>query len=642
MIGLKERTGEAKERLRSKLEPPPIETGSEWVDLYRYNDDGSKYFVSTAEYQRGPLDAITNPQVEEIVIMASVQTMKTEIILNAIGYYSHRDPCSIMWAMPNMDMAKNVSKSRLEPMFQYSPELSGLLSDKRTRDSNNSLGFKKFPGGFIILSGANSPASFSSWPIKIALGDEVDRWGKLIKGEGDILMLFRKRTTRFSNNRKILLVSSPTDAETSRIAPAYAETNQQQYYVPCPHCQEKQVLKFENLKFEYDLDVIAELTAAADQAGEGEEFQWKKKAIAEHIHAYFVCVHCGSVIEHEDKFDMVQKGEWRAKYPRIEKRQGYHIWQAYSPFVSWAETAAEFLYSQGYPDRMRVFVNTVLGELYQEKGNRIEDAPLMERREVYPERLPKKIEIITCGIDVQGDRLECETIGWSADGENWSLDYRVLWGNTAMYTKDSADKDEVYLQLYPIFDSKFIREDGAIMPVDAIGIDTGYNTDNVGDFCRDAGKLYKIFPLMGQGSPIKGGLFAETRAGKSRLKLWMIDVDAVKGIVLTRLSIPTGEKGSAHFPAHYDKKYFMGLTAEEQKTRGDKKSWVKIRERNEPVDTRVYAFSVMKLLQPQWGRIKRRFVPVEKEENRTVVEKVVEKVSRLQVKKVSKLKFGRR
>ena len=249
MIGLKERTGEAKERLRSKLEPPPIETGSEWVDLYRYNDDGSKYFVSTAEYQRGPLDAITNPQVEEIVIMASVQTMKTEIILNAIGYYSHRDPCSIMWAMPNMDMAKNVSKSRLEPMYLYSPELSGLLSDKRTRDSNNSLGFKKFPGGFIILSGANSPASFSSWPIKIALGDEVDRWGKLIKGEGDILMLFRKRTTRFSNNRKILLVSSPTDAETSRIAPAYAETNQQQYYVPCPHCQEKQVLKFLEKKY---------------------------------------------------------------------------------------------------------------------------------------------------------------------------------------------------------------------------------------------------------------------------------------------------------------------------------------------------------------------------------------------------------
>ena len=150
-------------------------------------------------------------------------------------------------------MAKNVSKSRLEPMYLYSPELSGLLSDKRTRDSNNSLGFKKFPGGFIILSGANSPASFSSWPIKIALGDEVDRWGKLIKGEGDILMLFRKRTTRFSNNRKIVLVSSPTDAETSRIAPAYAETNQQQYYVPCPHCQEKQVLKFENLKFELQL-----------------------------------------------------------------------------------------------------------------------------------------------------------------------------------------------------------------------------------------------------------------------------------------------------------------------------------------------------------------------------------------------------
>lgn len=539
--------------------------------------------------------------------MASVQTMKTEILLNAIGYFSHKEPCNIMWAMPNMDMAKNVSKSRLEPMFQYSPALSSLLSEKRTRDSNNSLTFKKFPGGFIILSGANSPASFSSWPIKIALGDEVDRWGKLIKGEGDILMLFRKRTTRFSNNRKIVLVSSPTDTETSRIYPAYMETNQQQYYVPCPHCNGFQILQFGNLKFEYDKDVIKELTVAADEAGEGEAFEWKKKAIAEHIHAYFVCIHCGAAIEHEDKLGMVQTGEWRAKYPRIEKRQGFHIWQAYSPFVTWAETAAEFLYSQGYPDRMRVFVNTVLGELYEEKGQRINDTPLMDRREAYPARLPLKIEAITCGIDVQGDRIECEVIGWASDGENWSLGYHVLWGQTDKFDKSKQDNDETYKQLLPVFDTEYVREDGAIIPVDAIGIDTGYNTDNVFDFCETAGKLYRIFPMKGASTSLKGPLFKLARAGTRRLKLFIVDGDTAKNVLLERLRIETGA-GSSHFPDSYGREYFLGLTAEEKKTRGNIRTWTKIRERNEPVDTRVYAYAALKILSPAWGKIKRRYV----------------------------------
>jgi phage terminase large subunit GpA-like protein len=634
VIELKDRSGEAKDFLRSRYMPPPIESGSEWVDKYRYCDDGSKYFVSTAEYQRGPLDAITNPNTEEIIIMASVQTMKTEVILNAVGYYAHRDPCSIMWAMPNLSMAKNVSKSRLEPMFQYSPELSGLLSDKRTRDSNNSLDFKKFPGGFIILSGANSPASFSSWPIKIALGDEVDRWGKLIKGEGDILLLFRKRTTRFTNNRKIILVSSPTEKETSRIHPAFMETNQQYFHVPCPHCGSHQVLEFKNLKFEYDKQAIEELCVAADEAGDGDGFNWKKKAIAEHIHAYFVCIHCSSIIEHEEKLEMVQKGEWRAKFPKIVKRQGFHIWQAYSPFVSWSETVAEFLYSHGYPDRMRVFVNTVLGELYENKGQRIEDAPLMDRREVYPDKLPLKIDSITCGIDVQADRIECELIGWASDGENWSLGYYVLWGATDKFDKLKSDDDETYKQLYPVFDATFVREDDVILPVDAIGMDTGYNTDNVHDFCEVAGKLYRIFALKGSSTSLKGTLLKQARAGTRRLKMFLVDGDAAKNILLERLAISPGERGSAHFPDSYGKEYFMGLTAEEKKTRGNVRTWEKVRERNEPVDTRVYAYAALKLLSPAWGKIRRKKHIKELD--------AVKDVEITEPKRKPKLKFGRR
>jgi len=617
--------------LDSAFLPPPNETVSEWTDNFRYTERG-KYYVALAEYQRAPMDAISDPLVEEVVLMWSVQTGKTELILNTVGRFAHRDPCPMMWVLPTIEQAKNISKQRLDPMFEQTKALNGLLADKRKRDANNALTFKKFPGGFITMPGANSPVSLSSWPIRLLVGDEIDRWGRLIKGEGDILMLARKRTTSFSD-RKMVWVSSPTERDTSRIYPAYMETNQQEYYLPCPHCGGLQVLKFPNLKFEYDQTAIKDLVRDDD---ESEEFDYRKKAIAEHIHAYFVCEHCGAIIEHEHKQDMVQNGVWKAKYPKIVKRQGFHIWQAYSPFVTWAETAAEFLHCSGYPDRLRVFTNTVLGELYEEKGQRIEDAPLMDRRERYPDRLPDKVEVITIGVDVQGDRLEAEIIGWAADGENWSLDYLVLWGNTAMFTNGT---DDVYSQLYAILDREYVRQDGSILTVDGMAIDAGYNQEQVFDWCEQANKLHRIFPVKGASTSLGGVISKQTRAGTRRLKIWLVDGDAAKSIVLKRLTIKPGEKGSAHFPDHYERTYFMGLTAEEQKTRGEKRVWTKIRERNEPVDTRVYSYAAMRILSPAWGQIRRRRITDILDAS---AENAPEKSAKLPIKKVKKLKFGRR
>ena len=562
--------------------------------------------------------AISDPLVEEVSIMSSVQVMKTLVILSAIGYFAERAPAGIMWALPTIEQANNISKARLESMFDNTPCLRNLLTDKRTRDSKNSMRYKQVPGGQIVLTGANSPNSFTSWPITYLFGDEIDRWGALVRGEGDILYLATKRTTAKSM-RKHVFVSSPTEKGSSRIYPIYMASNQSRYFVPCPHCNGEQLLRFRNLKFEYDHEAIRLLTEIDRDFGaeEAEEFGWQRKAIAGHIHAWFACEHCGAAIDHTHKQAMVAAGEWKAKFPKILTRQGFHIWQAYSPFVTWAETAAEFLHSNGYPDRMRVFVNTVLGELYEDKSGRIDEMPLMARREVYGERLPVAAEVITIGIDVQGDRFEAEVIAWAADGENWSLDYVVLYGDTGRFDRHNAGHDEVYKQLYPLFERRYIREDGSILPVDAVAIDCGYHTDQVYDFIRSAQRLFRIFAVMGSGNSLKGPLVRKARAGSRRLALWMIDTDTAKNAVLGRLGIEPGHPGSAHWPLidtipgeveKYGREYFLGLTAEEVKFRAGVRRWEKIRERNEPVDTRVYAYAAMKLLAPQWGGIRRRML----------------------------------
>lgn len=624
------------------LLPPPLETVSEWTDEYRYTERG-KYYVSMAEYQREPMDAISDPFVEEVVLMWSVQTGKTELILNTLGRFAHREPCHMMWVLPMIEMANNMSKGRLDPMFEKTPPLQSLLGRHGTRNADNSMRFKRIPGGFIILAGANSPASLSSYPIRILVGDEIDRWGKLVRGEGDILMLARKRTTSYSD-RKIILVSSPTTRGASRIYPAYMETNQKRRFVPCPHCNGMQTLKFPNLKFEYDKEAIQALTADGD-----DEFDYKRKAIAAHIHAYFVCELCGAVIEHDWKHEMVQAGEWRAKYPKIRERQGFHLWQAYSPFVTWAETAAEFLHSVGYPDRMQVFTNTGLAELWEEKGGRIDDEPLMGRRERFPERLPLKAEIITCGVDVQGDRLEVEVIAWASDGENWSLEYSVLRGNTELIS--------TFDQLFSVMDQHWVREDGVVISVDMMAVDTGYNptdkknTEGVDShvvyrWVRQAARVHKIISVKGASQRVEG-VVKESRVGKSRQKLWLVDGNQVKDVVLRRLEIEAGNPGSAHFPHDRDKNYFMMLTAEEKKKVGGIMQWAKIRERNEAVDTRVYAYAALLVLKPKWGKIRRRKAPDEAVSGQDPVQDVtheepVEEKRKKSLRLVRKLTFRRR
>ena len=644
----------ARRRIWASTEPPEEIGYPEWADRYLVLDDGTKYSSAIAPYQIGPMQAISDPLVEEVSIMSSVQVMKTLIILGAIGYFAERSPSGIMWALPTIELANNISKARLELMFDNTPRLRNLLTDKRTRDAKNSMRYKQIPGGYIILSGANSPNSFSSWPITYLFGDEIDRWGALIKDEGDILYLATKRTTAKSM-RKHVFVSSPTEKGSSRIHPLYMASSQKQYFVPCPHCNGRQLLKFRNLKFDYDHEAIEMLTEINRDYGDedAEEFEWQRKAIAEHVNAWFVCEHCGSVIEHRHKQPMVAAGEWRAKYPNIVKRQGFHIWQAYSPFVTWAETSVEFLHSKGFPDRMRVFANTVLGELFEDKTGRIDEMPLMARREVYGSRLPLAVDVITIGIDVQGDRFEAEVIGWAADGENWSLDYVVLYGDTGQFDKRNSGKDEVYKQLYPLFERQYVREDGAILPIDAIAIDCGYHTDQVYDFIQVAQRMYRVFAVMGSGNSLKGPLVKKARAGNRRLALWLIDTDTAKNIVLARLEIEPGHPGSAHWPlidtipgeiGKYGREYFMGLTAEEVKFRAGVRKWEKIRERNEPVDTRVYAFAAMRLLSPQWGQIKRRNTDKEKPDTKDYKDDVVDSEAkkssgRVGVRKVKKLKF---
>ena len=159
------------------LKPLPKTSVSEWADAYRMLSNTSaepgRWKTSRAPYQKEIMDAFTQSGVHQVVVKSASQLGKSDIMLNVIGRYAHLDPCSIMMIQPTVEMAEDFSKTRVTPMIRDTKVLNGLFSDVKTRDSNNTILSKLFPGGRLIMCGANSPAGLASRPIRVLLCDEV-------------------------------------------------------------------------------------------------------------------------------------------------------------------------------------------------------------------------------------------------------------------------------------------------------------------------------------------------------------------------------------------------------------------------------------------------------------------------------------
>ena len=373
------------------LELPPKQTISEWADANRKLSSESSaepgdWNTSRAEYQRGIMDAISDINCAEVTIVASSQVGKTEMINNAVGYYIDKDPCPILLLQPNLDVAKSWSTDRLAPMLRDTPCLQGKVSD--SKDSGNTVLHKSFPGGHITMAGANSAASLASRPIRVVMLDEIDRYPLSAGKEGDPVKLAIKRTTTFWN-RKIVKCSTPTIAGMSKIDTAFNLSDMRFFMVPCPHCGKFQRLEWANVK-------------------------WEKKDTVEETAktATYACQHCGTLWNDVERWHAISLGHWEATRP-FHGHAGFSLWEGYSPWVRLEEIVQNFLEAKDDPEALKTFINTSLGQVWEDKGERVEDDKLLARREVY-ENAPPEVVVITAGVDVQDDRLEVERIGWTS------------------------------------------------------------------------------------------------------------------------------------------------------------------------------------------------------------------------------------
>lgn len=542
------------------LEPPPRLRLSDWADEHFYLSAESSAEPGrwhTLPYQRGILDAFSDPRVEQVTWMKSARIGYTKCIGAAIGFYIHRDPCPIMVVQPTLDDAKGYSKEEIAPMLRDCPALAALVPEAKAKDGANSILQKLFPGGSLTLVGANSPRGFRRVSRKVVLFDEVDGYPPSAGAEGDQIKLGIRRTEYYWD-RKIGYGSTPTTEGRSRIERLFEAGDQCRYYVPCPHCGFMQVLVFK-------------------------QFRWPKGKPED---AVYVCLDCGAEIQHRHKREMVHAGEWRPgpheQFPQVPApapfhgHKSFHLWAAYSfsPNATWGQLAAEYVDAEKKPDELKTFINTVLGETWKDKGEAPEWERLYQRRETYEiGTCPVGVLFLTVGVDVQKDRLVYEVVGWGRGKESWSIDAGVFPGDTASLGAEPWKQlDALLARVYP-------SASGVPLPVAMLAVDSGYNTQVVYSWARRH-VMSKVMATKGRdtakvlvGHPSPVDVAVSGRVIKRGYKMWPIGVNVAKSELYgwLKLEAPTDEAreagdttppGFCHFP-QYGEDYFKQLTAEQ-------------------------------------------------------------------------------
>lgn len=518
------------------------------------------------------MDAISDPRVETVVVMSSAQVGKTEIVNNLCGYHIHQDPAPILVVQPSVEMGETWSKDRLAPMLRDSPGLRGKVSDAKSRTSGNTVRHKTFAGGHLTVTGANSAAGLASRPIRILCCDEVDRYDASAGTEGDPITLAIKRTATFWN-RKVVLVSTPGVAGVSRIEKAYEESDKRRFWVPCPHCDEAQVMRWEQVRW----DEGAPSTAA------------------------YHCAECGAAWTDAERWAAVRRGDWRAEAP-FRGTAGFHLNELYSPWRRLVETVRDFLAAKGDPQRLKAWVNTALGETWREKGDAPEAERLYERSrgEEFPEGvLPKGALLLTAGADCQGDRIEARVWAWGPGFEQWLVAREIYMGSPAVW--------ETWKGVQDLLARSFPAEDGGPDAVIArLAVDTGgRDTAAVYGHLRRLGQPQRVMPVKGgsnSGRPISLPSYVDAQDGARKLRralrLWTINSGHWKAELYGRLRQARSEEGFplgwVHLPSWIDAEECQQLVAEELVTvqtrqRFTRQEWRKLRERNEALDCAVYA-----------------------------------------------------
>lgn len=565
---------------RSAWRLPLRMTVSEWADQHRvldtFSSEPGRWRTDRVPYAREWMDSACCRWVRRVSIMASTQVGKTEALNNVIGYHVHQSPCPIMMVLPRADDAALAQRRRIDPMVRASEALRGELTSSKHDVKRREMTFKRCS---VYFRSAQSPAELASIPVKLLLGDECDKWPVWTGREANPLDLVMERTRTFFDH--IVYLGSTPKTRENLIHREYLEGDQRQFWLRCPKCSVDLLFIWPQVKWPKEIET--------------------GKAMRKAKRAWYECQHCGAEISDREKPAMLAAGLWvpDGKEPK-EWREGgsaadradhrsYHIWAAYSPWLSWWKIAAQWLYSRGHPEREQNFVNSWRAEVWEDTVD--ETSPDAAAACIDPARpqgdVPREVQVVTAAVDVQKGWLAWCAWGWGLDEESWLLAAGVChtW-------------EEVDAAIFHPWGPRNLQPRCCL-------VDSRHRRAEVIDYARKRRPVVRMIAGVERESPVPFGslrIEKHPRTGESlpnSMRLWTIHVGIFKDLLAARIALSGDEKhegnaGRVHLPSDLPDDVLAQLSSEHKvrvRSRGhERMRWVlkSGHRRNELWDLAVY------------------------------------------------------
>lgn len=526
-----------------------------------------KWRTSRMPFLREPMDVASDRTTQEIVVIKPAQYGFTVGLGTLLPLYCmDQDPTTVMMVQPAEGLARAWSVARFTPNMLATPATAGILGesgDGGARYSGNTQYFKAFPGGYIIVAWSSSDKQMRSRPARVIIVDEFDACEAT--KEGDPGKRAERAATSFGDRKKVIYISTPTLKGLSRIEKKWLVSDQRRYHASCPHCHELQVTRWENVQWNKDEQDIT-LAAAT---------------------ARYVCESCGALWDQSDCMRAIDEANGATYVATFPGRRivGFHP-GILTPFVPIAQMVQEWLEAQGDHEKLMVFYNLRLGETWEDRGDEAAVGGLLARPRLPDGVVPNGVGMLTCMVDVQGDRAEALVMGHggATGDEMYPILHQVIDGEW--------ENDRVRKELDVIRARKWSHESGGSLRIRVTLVDVGYLESEVLRYTKTR-ESARVYGLRGKGRkrPLAPMVSRRPSINNSeQARVWEANTDKTKDVIFRRLRVQEPGPGYIHTPAWADEEYVEQLANSERKVPKPqpdgtvKVKWVKIRKRNEILD----------------------------------------------------------
>ncbi|MCI8950048.1 MAG: phage terminase large subunit family protein [Lachnospiraceae bacterium] len=558
--------------IKKILEKPNTITVSQWAEQYRILDDSSnlsgRWSNAITPYLVEIMDCFNEPDIRNIFFCKASQIGGTSVLINMLCYILTQSPAPAMIVYPNDDLAKDISNDKLKPAFRLIPEVKKIFLENSSKELR-----LKFKTMVLYLRGAGSASKLASKEIKYLFFDEIDKMGGATKKEASPFNLAMERTKTYRPQEKVFACSTPT-LKTNYIWELHEGADEvRHYFVKCPHCEAWIELKWKQIIYDEDKEHKMSCYERAQTAS-------------------YYCQECGCEILDSDKPKMLREGKWMAVKKRgigKPKTVGFWISSLYSNFLKWADIAEEFLKSEKEPDKLQNFVNSWLGEPWEDTKLKTTEELVLERQTSLPEFVvPSWAKILTAGVDVQETSLYY-TIRAFGD---YTTSQNVTHGQVLSFS-----------DIEQIMNGEFVTEDGRKILIDLALIDSGYQADATYDFCINNSEW--ALPVKGSSNPMKDRYkISKVDKVNSRaygMQLVIVDGGQYKDSIASRMKRENGS-GSWMVYQGCDEEYARQVTSEHkvfEKAKNGSRTMVWVLKHshgaNHFLDTEVYAMAAAEI-----------------------------------------------